>query len=163
MAASLPPPHFLEARVFPPALTAALALANYFLGRADPPPLGLRTEPNRPLGAGLALAGLGLFAAAALRFSSRRTTINPFEPSEAASLVTDGIFGLTRNPMYLGMALIVAGPAAWQGQPLGALVAACFVGYITRFQIVPEERALYGKFGDGYAEYAARTARWIIF
>ena len=90
-----------------------------------------------------------------------RTTVNPLRPEKASSLVTSGIFRLTRNPMYLGLALIVAAAAAWYGNLLGGFVVPMFVLYINRFQIVPEERALAAKFGTAFDAYRSRTRRWI--
>lgn len=91
----------------------------------------------------------------------QKTTIHPWNPEDTVSLVTTGVFQLTRNPMYLALLLCVF---AWVIQPLhpaSALALVVFVLYLNCFQIVPEERALADKFGDAYAAYRTRVRRWI--
>lgn len=104
-----------------------------------------------------ALIVLAAFAS----FWRARTTINPLQPSRASRLVTHGIFRLSRNPMYLSLLLLLVAYAI----RLDALAAWAapwlFLGYVTRFQIVPEERALAAKFGPEYQAYLQRTRRWI--
>lgn len=111
------------------------------------------------LGGALALAGLALMIAAALRMAARRTTIIPhLKPS---ALVTDGPFALTRNPIYLGDALVLLGVMLW-GQALLALpLLPAFVWIITRRFILPEEGRLRAAFGAEFDTWAARTPRWI--
>ena len=76
-------------------------------------------------------------------------------------MVQGGPYRFTRNPMYLGMACVLLGACAWLANPLALLAVFVFVGYITRFQIMPEERALLGKFGGAYADYLRRVRRWL--
>jgi protein-S-isoprenylcysteine O-methyltransferase Ste14 len=110
---------------------------------------------------GLALAGLAIAGAGALSFRRARTTVNPLKPADTTALVTSGTFALTRNPMYLGMALLLAGWAAWLGTPWALAGMALFVAWITRFQIVPEERVLARLFGADFEAYRLRVRRWI--
>jgi protein-S-isoprenylcysteine O-methyltransferase Ste14 len=63
--------------------------------------------------------------------------------------------------MYLGMLLALTAWAVWLSNWLGVLVLAAFVAYITRYQIMPEERALAAKFGSAFDEYVAQVRRWI--
>ncbi len=95
------------------------------------------------------------------RFRKVGTTINPLQPESAATLVTDGIFGLTRNPMYLSLALLLLALSVWLGNLIGLVVLAVFVVVITRWQIIPEEQALAAKFGDDFRQYKARVRRWL--
>ncbi|MEP5623254.1 MAG: isoprenylcysteine carboxylmethyltransferase family protein, partial [Hyphomicrobiales bacterium] len=67
----------------------------------------------------------------------------------------------SRNPMYLGMLLILGGIACYLGNPLNALVLTGFIVIISRVQIKPEERALLAKFGDDYQAYLASVRRWV--
>lgn len=94
-------------------------------------------------------------------FWRAHTTINPFQPQRAARLVTHGIFRVSRNPMYLSLALLLAGYAVRLGSVAALAGPAAFVCYMTRFQIVPEERVLSAKFGDAYRAYIRQTRRWI--
>jgi len=95
------------------------------------------------------------------QFRRAGTTVNPLDPSKATRLVTDGIFSLSRNPMYLGLLLLLIGWAAWLGSASPWLVPPLFWAAITYGQIVPEERALAPLFGAEYLAYRQRVARWI--
>ena len=114
------------------------------------------------LGGGALIAtGFAVAVSGILRFRRHRTTANPMSPDAASAIVTDGIYRITRNPMYLGFALALTGWALALAHALAALVVPVFVAYITRFQIMPEERALASKFGPAYLEYLTRVRRWI--
>lgn len=111
----------------------------------------------------IALAGSGaIVAGSAMRqFRSAETTINPLQPQDATSLVDTGIFGVTRNPMYLGLLLILSGWAVWLQSAANVLVLLAFVLYITFLQIKPEEEALRKVFGQTYIDYCDRVRRWL--
>ncbi len=109
----------------------------------------------------LALFGLSIDLVSLGLFRKARTTVNPLEPEKASQLVTGGLYKISRNPMYLGMLLIILGWAAYQGVFIGLIPVIAFVLYITRFQIIPEERALIRRFGDEYRAYMHRVRRWI--
>lgn len=109
----------------------------------------------------LAVLGLGIIVAGALSFRTMHTTVNPMTPGAASALVVSGVYRYTRNPMYLGMALILLGWAAFLTSALSVIVLPVFVAYLTRFQIVPEERALALEFGADYAAYRAAVRRWV--
>lgn len=114
-----------------------------------------------PLAAALAGAGAGCCLAGIVAFRGARTTVDPRDPARASSLVVRGIYRRTRNPMYLGMLLVIAGVAAWRGQPAGLLALPFWVWYLGRFQIPAEEAALHRLFGAAYAAYCAQVRRWI--
>ena len=105
---------------------------------------------------GLAFDLLGLIA-----FRASRTTINPLRPERSTALVTGGVYRVTRNPMYVGMALLLLAWAVYLSSLLAFAGPVVFVLYITRFQIQPEERALQATFGEDFARYAARVRRWL--
>jgi len=150
----------LENRIPPPLVTAAFAIAMAVCAGLLPS-LSVRF-PGQGLASALLLAaGLGVIATAILRFVRARTTVNPLRPQEASALVTGGLFRVTRNPMYFGMALALAAWAVWLGNAAAALLPAGFVAYIGRFQIAPEERALRAHFGEEFEAYARRVRRWI--
>lgn len=112
--------------------------------------------------AALALVLLGALVnvAAILSFRAAKTTVNPLNPSKASQLVNTGIFKLSRNPMYLGMLILLCAWTVFLGNVLNVLLLAVFVLYMNRFQIAPEERALTKLFGDDYSEYCRRVRRW---
>ena len=82
-------------------------------------------------------------------------------PQKASALVTSGVYRITRNPMYLGMLLVLAGWAVWLGNAAALIGLPLFVGVLNLLQIAPEERVLRGRFGDAFTRYAARVRRWI--
>lgn len=120
---------------------------------------------NLPLfeyaGSVLIAAGVILLILAFIAFARARTTVNPVEPEHANTLVTTGLYRISRNPMYLAMALILLGGALRLGN-IGAFIApALFVWSITLFQIKPEERALQSIFDEDFTAYRQQTRRWL--
>lgn len=83
------------------------------------------------------------------------------EPHAASSLVTGGVFYISRNPMYLGLLLILIGWALGLGTASPWIVPPVFVIVVTVLQIIPEEQALEKLFGEPYVDYRRRVARWI--
>ncbi|MBU1236630.1 MAG: isoprenylcysteine carboxylmethyltransferase family protein [Gammaproteobacteria bacterium] len=112
---------------------------------------GIRLSQLSAVIALLAVVGFGL----------ARTTINPFDPSRASTLLTGGIFRITRNPLCLSLLLLLIAYAVRLGSWVEWLGPAFFAAYITRFQIIPEEKALAVKFGAAFLAYKSRTHRWI--
>jgi protein-S-isoprenylcysteine O-methyltransferase Ste14 len=152
--------HRFELRIPPPAVVAIAAALMWGIAAALP---SLRVDvPRAGLIAALCVA-LGILVAGAglLAFRRARTTANPMRPEAATRLVTSGVYGWTRNPMYLGWLPILAGWAAYLQHPLSLLVVPLFMLYLTRFQIVPEERALSAKFGEQFDAYRQRVRRWL--
>jgi protein-S-isoprenylcysteine O-methyltransferase Ste14 len=78
-----------------------------------------------------------------------------------ALVVTGGVYRISRNPMYLGFLLALAGWAVYLSNAAAAGLLPAFVAYMTQFQIKPEERALLAKFGSEFAQYTSRVRRWI--
>ncbi len=118
--------------------------------------------PGRlPIAAALALSGFLIDLVSIAAFVRARTTVNPLAPEKANALVVRGLYRFSRNPMYLGLLLILLGWAAYLAQPLGLAVVAAFAVLIERWQIRPEERALEEKFGEDYRAYKKRVRRWL--
>lgn len=107
------------------------------------------------------LVGILIDVLSILRFIKVKTTINPLKPERSNQLVTDGLFQYSRNPMYVGMFSVLLGFGLWLGNPVGLLPLIGFVGYITEFQIKPEERILLEKFGEEYRLYQTQVRRWV--
>lgn len=110
---------------------------------------------------GLVCAALLIGFGALYQFSRRGTTFHPHTPEKASALVDTGLYRYTRNPMYLGILLLLAAYALHEPSWLAPLWLAGFVLYMNRFQIHPEERALRSLFGADYERYMQRTRRWI--
>ncbi len=109
----------------------------------------------------LAASGIAVSVSGIWSFWRARTTVNPHRPEAASSLVATGIYHFTRNPMYLGLFLVLAGWAAHLANAAALAGPLLFALYVTRFQILPEERALTTKFGPKFDAYKRRTRRWI--
>ncbi len=146
----------MENRIPPPVLTLTLAVAMWFCASDLPSPLW------RSGVAFLIFIVAGVVGFPAIRsFRRAGTTIDPVRIDRASALVTGGIYSLTRNPMYLSLALLLValavrlqGPWVWAGPILLVL-------WLDRFQIRPEERAKSARFGDAYARYLSEVRRWL--
>lgn len=148
-------------RVPPPLMFVAAFLAGIGLQRLAPLP-GLSDGPAtvvRLAGAALVLAGLLVMLSGAAIFLRRRTTLVPF--GTAAQLVTSGPYRFTRNPMYLGLALIYTGAAARLGQPWALVLLPLPLVVLGRVVIPFEEARLRARFGEAFQEYCRRVRRWI--
>jgi protein-S-isoprenylcysteine O-methyltransferase Ste14 len=108
------------------------------------------------IGTGAIVALSGIFAF--IKFS---TTVDPRYPEKASELVIVGIYKYSRNPMYLGILLIITGIAVYFGALSSIFVVLSFVVFINKYQIVPEEAALQEKFGESYTRYAQNVRRWL--
>ena len=151
----------LELKIPPPLVAAAVAGGMYAAASLLLPVLAL--PPGLRVGAALALAGVGagFDLAGLLAFRKAKTTVNPLTPSKSATVVTTGVYRLTRNPMYLGLALILLGLAVYLASVWALFGPLVFAAYITRFQIVPAERVLTARFGAAFSTYCARVRRWL--
>lgn len=152
----------------PPALT--------FLSLKIPPPVYLvlggaviyaasRRQERKPgyrwLGLPLVVLGLSLDIHALLVFRKRKTTPNPYHPDKAEQLVVEGAYRFTRNPMYLGMALILSGWSLLRVSLSGLAVVPAFIWILNQVQILPEEQFLARKFGRPYRQYLKQVRRWL--
>ena len=157
-------PRWLEHRIPPPLIDLAVAALMWALACLWPL-AQLWPRGGRPWGLGaalgLALAGGGLALAGAWEFRRAHTSLNPLAPQRTRTLVTSGVFGLTRNPMYLGMVLVLLGWAVWLGNAAALAGPPLAVWLLTALQIQPEERILRQRFGAHYERYAARVRRWL--
>ena len=114
-----------------------------------------------PLAVIFLLAGVVLTLAGMRAFRRADTTVNPLSPDQATSIVRSGPYAFTRNPMYLGLTLVLLGFCAYLANAMAVLGVVVFVAYITRFQIIPEERVLLAKFGEPFAQYMRSVRRWV--
>jgi protein-S-isoprenylcysteine O-methyltransferase Ste14 len=87
--------------------------------------------------------------------------VDPTNPEKSTSVVTGGIYRFSRNPMYLGFLLVLAGLAAYLSTPVTLAGPVLFLLYMNRFQILPEERILTKRFGADYENYLRRVRRWL--
>jgi protein-S-isoprenylcysteine O-methyltransferase Ste14 len=145
----------------PPVLLTLFAAALMRLLARATPPLRTSIPLHGELTLLFAIAGTVSVALAAAAFIRAHTTTSPMQPQRASALVTTGIFRVTRNPMYLGLLLLLGGWAIYLANPLAGLVLPIFVLYLNRFQIAAEEAALTRNFGGTYTAYQHRVRRWL--
>lgn len=110
-------------------------------------------------GSVLMVLGLALMAAAVLQMMLARTTFIPRR--DPAALVTGGVFRLSRNPIYLGDALVLFGFILWRDVPLALPLVPLFMAFIAGRFIRGEEERLRARFGEIFELWAARTRRWL--
>jgi protein-S-isoprenylcysteine O-methyltransferase Ste14 len=150
----------LDHKVPPPIVGALVAAAMWFLSRFEPQ-LPLPQTAKLALVALLATSGIAFDLLGLVAFRRSRTTVNPLTPGKTSALVTGGVYKITRNPMYVGMTLLLTAWAVHLSGLWPFVGPVLFVRYISRFQIQPEERVLGDLFGREYADYAARVRRWL--
>ena len=109
----------------------------------------------------LGVIGLAVMFSGVIAFRHAHTTINPLKPETATALVSGGIYSFTRNPMYLGILLVLLAWGVYLASLWVFLGPLLFALYITRFQILPEEAALEKLFGSPFLEYRKRVRRWL--
>ena len=105
------------------------------------------------VGGVVAIAGVKAFARV-------ETTVNPTAPEKSSSLVTSGIYGRTRNPMYVGLLLALVGWGLFLSSAYSLVLCVGFVVYMNRFQIRREEEVLTAVFGLDYRTYKEQVRRW---
>ena len=150
----------LELRVPPPVIAAAVAAAMWLVSTTTP--LLSASAPLRVvLAVTLALVGGSFSLAGVVSFRRAKTTVNPMKPENTTALVTSGVYTVTRNPMYVGLAFVLVAWAVYLLSPVALAGPLAFVLYITRYQISPEERALSTMFGSEYASYKSKVRRWL--
>ena len=152
--------HCLALKIPPPAVTLITGALMWLVARAMPV-LAFDFPYRYLVAASLVVAGVAIDVLGLVSFLRARTTINPLKPQSSSALVVSGIYTLTRNPMYLGLLLILLGWAVYLAYIAAFLFLPAFVLYMNRFQIAPEERALAALFGDAFAAYKMQVRRWL--
>ena len=142
---------------YPPVWLAGFLLLALAIGYALP--AGGFGAWARVMGPALVGAGFALMALAAFAMLRHRTTIVPHRDPQA--LVTDGVFSFSRNPIYLGDALVLAGVILRLDAVLALPLIPLFVWVLRRRFIDPEEARLRAAFGDEFDAYTQRTRRWL--
>lgn len=143
-------------KIPPPVIALACALASIALGN------GASHSIQAYAVSGLLCISAAIFGSLAIiAFRRNKTTIDPVNPHRAKVLVQSGVFRLSRNPMYLSLALLLGALASVQESPLATIPIAAFLLVMNFSQIPREEQALRRAFPDEFASYCAKTRRWI--
>ena len=148
----------METKIPPPVVTLIFGFAIYLSRKIFPE---IEIQYASFFGMFLLLLGFFILISAVKLFRNDKTTVNPLSPEQATKLVTNGIFKISRNPMYLGMAVILASVAVFFNIIGGIIFMALFCLYITKFQIIPEEKAMKELFAQDFERYMQATRRWV--
>ena len=148
----------METKIPPPIVTLVFGLLIYFSQGIFP---SIENQLTFYVGIFIMLLGFSILISAVRSFKRSKTTVNPLNPEQATKLVTDGIFKYSRNPMYLGMALVLGSIAVFFNLIGGIILISLFCAYITKFQIIPEEKAMIDLFSQDFDQYKQTTRRWI--
>jgi protein-S-isoprenylcysteine O-methyltransferase Ste14 len=149
----------LESKVPPPAVVLVIGVFMWLVSRAAPS-LHFDVPAHNWLAIVLVSVGFLTGIAGVVTFRRAKTTVDPMKP-RASSLVTWGVYAISRNPMYLGGLIMLLGWAIFLSNPLAFVFLPVYVLYLNRFQIAPEERVLTSLFGETYVTYQARARRWL--
>ncbi len=152
--------HPLENRVPPPLVVVLIGAAMAAIAGFTPAVEVTSVLRLAVGGVGIALGAL-VVVQGARTFWRNETTIDPVGLERASTLVTSGVFRFGRNPMYVGFAAMLLGWAVCLAAPWALLGPVAFVLFITRFQILPEERVMRAKFGRAYDDSRAQVRRWV--
>ena len=123
--------------------------------------ISMEISVNRWVVYSLGLIGVILGILGVVQFSINKTTVNPHKPENSSSVVKNGIYKYTRNPMYLGLLIVLIAFTLYLGNGFSFLMIPVFIWYMNTYQIKPEEEMLINLFGDEYIEYQQKVRRWI--
>ena len=148
----------MKNKIPPPIVTFFFGLCIYFSQEYFPE---FNLEFLTILSYILYFAGLNVLILAVRLFKKQNTTVNPIKIDNASSLVTSGVFKFSRNPMYLGMVMILFGLALMFNLVGGIFFVLLFMIYITKFQIRPEEEVMERLFGEDFIKYKHKVRMWL--
>lgn len=150
----------LQLKIPPPAYALAIGLLMTLLNRYFPIATWI-TSPWNKVGIAVIVIAVSMDLSSLFQFLKKHTTPNPFKPKNTTSLVTNGLYRYSRNPMYVGLLTVLIGYAIWLGSITPFLLLPLFYWLITTQQIIPEENILKEKFGQEYLDYKKRVKRWL--
>ena len=145
-------------KIPPPILVLILGISNYFSSKK----IDLINLPNQTLLSILMLfIGILILIIPVSNFVKSKTTIDPIKFKKVNNLVTSGIYKYSRNPMYLGLLMIIISTSIFYLTIFSITTPFIFYFWINRFQIEREEIFLTKKFGQKYISYKSKTRKWI--
>ncbi|MBD3617290.1 MAG: isoprenylcysteine carboxylmethyltransferase family protein [Gracilimonas sp.] len=118
-------------------------------------------EAGKFIAIGLMTLGGLIGVLGVIEFARESTTVNPHKPENTKKFVQSGVYKFSRNPMYLGLLIVLLSPVFYWGNAFILIILPLFVWYMNEFQIKPEEEAMKQKFGDKFLEYKKEVRRWI--
>ena len=145
----------LDTKIPPPIVTLIILTIIYFFEIKE------YELNNKLISITIFSIGLVFIFSAVFQFIRIKTTVNPTKPHNTTTLVITGAYKITRNPMYLGMLLIIISFAFYKASIISLILIPFFIFYINKFQIEPEEFEMRKKFGKEYEDYCKKVDRWI--
>jgi protein-S-isoprenylcysteine O-methyltransferase Ste14 len=133
-----------------------MIVANYFH-----PNFTLNLPENLWISLFIFLIAIALAIFAVCSFRQHKTTVNPMKPESSTTVVNTGVYAFSRNPMYLAMLIALIALAYYIEHLSSIPLLIVFVIYMTKFQIIPEEKALSELFGQHYLDYKTQVRRWL--
>lgn len=152
--------HCLDLKI-PPLIVVSVFGGVAWLGSRLFPRFQFNIPGSQAIAGGIALIAITVSVLGVVAFRRAKTTVNPTKPASAATLVTGGIYRFTRNPMYLGIFLLLLAGAILLQNLAAFFVLPFFVLYLNRFQVRLEESALHSRFGPEFAAYQSKVRRWL--
>ena len=145
-------------KIPPPLLVLILVISNYFSSKK----IDLILLPNQDITSIIIfLIGMLILINPIFKFIKSKTTIDPIKFKKVNKLITSGIYKYSRNPMYLGLLMIVISNTIFFLNIFSITTPILFYFWINKFQIKREEIFLTEKFGKEYSLYKAKTRRWV--
>ncbi|HCL48373.1 MAG TPA: protein-S-isoprenylcysteine methyltransferase [Rhodobiaceae bacterium] len=145
-------------KIYPPLMVLAGILAQLLIGYVAPVQ-PILNETWQYIGVGLMLFGFAVILLVARGFRKNETTIIP--DGQPSTLMENGLFAYSRNPIYLGMAIFLLGSALAVGHIWAFAIVPVFVLLVQQIWIVKEEETLEAEFGQIYRNYKMRVRRWL--
>ena len=145
----------------PPPVIALITMGLMFAVHMFVPLLKFNFELRKTFAYIIAFIGVSIALLGIMHFRKHKTTIHPLHPEKASTLVTGGLYQVTRNPMYLGLVFVLIAWGFALANGMTFLLIPGFMWFMTEFQIKPEEAAMHKLFGEDYANYQASVRRWI--
>ena len=150
----------LELKIPPVVTMIVVAMVMILLAQVFPE-FTLTFSLKKELSIVIVIAGILVAMSGVWAFHNARTTLNPLLPSDTKSIVSYGIFKVSRNPMYLGFLISLIGLAVYLLNIIAFVSIFVFKIFMDELHIKPEEKVLQKKFGKAYSDYLDKVPRWI--
>lgn len=145
----------------PPLALTVIMAALMYCGSLFFPAIGIPELLKIIMSLVILFVGLNFIVLGVSYFKKHKTTVNPTKPELATTLVTSGVYSITRNPMYVGFLLSLLAWGLYLSNVISLFMVLLFFIYMNKVQIVGEEKALALLFGEAYDEYTSRVRRWL--
>jgi len=145
----------------PPPIYMLVTAAIMWLLNQTMPLISFQSDFTNLLGKGFIAAALLSDGFSVWQFLKNKTTFNPLHPENSNQLVTTGLYAFSRNPMYVGLLVLLLGWGLILGSLSAFLILPLFIIVINTQQIIPEEQILERKFNQDYLDYKMAVRRWL--